>query len=75
MWERSLEESIKNSNRSLFGLDSNCTESDLEFSNSKKTDFAIELLIEKDGYIVPDYIKNGLVWLNEQLVIPNKTDQ
>ena len=34
----------------------------------KKTDFAIELLVnpQYEGYIVPSYIHDGLVWLNNQ---------
>lgn len=34
----------------------------------KKTDFAIKLLVENryNGYIVPSYIRDGLIWLNGQ---------
>lgn len=42
-------------------------EADLEFNsnNEKKTDFAIELLM-KEKYNVPQYIKDGLIWLSKQ---------
>lgn len=68
---RSLEESLKNANRELYGLDSKITEEKLEYTPSKdgsKTDFALNLLFDekKNAYNVPEYIKNGLVWLNEQ---------
>lgn len=53
------------------GLDSKITEEKLEYTPSKdgsKTDFALNLLFDekKNAYNVPEYIKNGLVWLNEQ---------
>lgn len=66
---RSLEEAILNANRSLFGLDENLKEEDLNFENKKKTDFALELLLEKCDYKVPAYIQNGLCWLDEQKVL------
>lgn len=61
---RSLEEAIKNSNRLEFNVKE---EEDLEFdsNNEKKTDFAIKLLM-KESYNVPQYIKDGLVWLSNQ---------
>lgn len=61
---RSLEEAIINVNRKLFGKSADDI---LNFSdeNEKKTDFAIKLLYDPkyEGYIVPSYIKNGLIWL------------
>ncbi|MBR3162147.1 MAG: AAA family ATPase [Bacilli bacterium] len=61
---RSLEEAIKNSNRIEYSV---TKEEDLEFdsNNEKKTDFAIELLMKKN-YNVPQYIKDGLIWLSKQ---------
>ena len=66
---RSLEESIINVNRTLFGVKKNPTEADIDFSNMKKTDFALKLLLENSDYIVPAYIRNGLCWLDEQKVL------
>lgn len=61
---RSLEESILNVNRSQLLSKENIQEEDLDFKK-KKTEFALEL-IERDGYVVPEYIQLGLKWLNEQ---------
>ena len=61
----SLEESIRNVNLQLFGLEENIKESELEFKG-KKTDFALDLLNKE--YQVPEYIKLGLKWLNDQSV-------
>lgn len=61
---RSLEESIRNVNRSIYGLTENMQEEDLT-NRKKKTDFALEL-IEREDYVVPEYIRLGLQWLNEQ---------
>lgn len=66
---RSLEEALRNSNRKLYGLQDPCSECEIIFDDGKKTDFAIELLIEKKDYCVPEYIKRGLIWLDEQPVI------
>lgn len=64
---RSLEEAIINCNRSLFGK--SATEM-LDFMNEgeKKTDFALKLLTDSSyiDYKIPLYIKDGLVWLNQQ---------
>lgn len=62
---RSLEESIINVNRSIFGVKDNPEEADIKF-DGKKTDFALKLMIENDSYTVPAYIKQGLIWLNKQ---------
>lgn len=61
---RSFEESIRNVNRSLFGLDPNCEECDLEFTGKSKTEFALKLLIDGKDYAVPKYVKDGLIWLS-----------
>lgn len=65
----SLEEAIRNVNRTYYGLGGTPTEDDLEFSGKKKTDFALNLICECEDYAVPAYIKNGLVWLNDQQVL------
>ena len=64
---RSLEESIQNVNQSLFetGKDEK-----FDFSKeiNKKTDFALSLLMDDKyrDYDIPSYIRDGLVWLNNQ---------
>jgi predicted ATP-dependent endonuclease of OLD family len=68
---RSLEEAIKNANRTLFGISQTCDEKDIAYSqdiDGRKTDFAMELIFikEKRLYNVPKYIKDGLIWLNAQ---------
>ena len=66
---RSLEDAIMNVNRSLYDLPENATEEDIKFSTvGKKADFALDLIFNKENYNVPQYIKNGLSWLNNQLV-------
>ena len=65
----SLEEAIRNVNRTYYGLGDTPTEDDLEFSGKKKTDFALNLICECEDYAVPADIKNGLVWLNDQQVL------
>ena len=64
---RSLEDAIINSNRKMFGK-SEADWIDFDEMGLKKTDFAIELLVnpQYEGYIVPSYIHDGLVWLNNQ---------
>lgn len=66
---RSLEESIINVNRVLYGLGEPVTETSIDFGNDKKSDFALDLLLEKAEYTIPSYIKNGLIWLDEQPVV------
>lgn len=65
----SLEEAIKNVNRSHYGLDDTATETDLEFDEKSKTDFSLKLIYECDDYTIPAYIRSGLVWLNDQKVL------
>ncbi len=65
----SLEEAIKNVNRSHYGLDDTATETDLEFDEKSKTDFALKLIYECEEYTIPAYIRSGLVWLNNQKVL------
>lgn len=65
----SLEEAIRNVNRAHYKLGDTPTEEDLEFSEKKKTDFALNLICECEDYVVPAYIKDGLVWLNDQRVL------
>ena len=66
---RSLEEAVRNVNRAMFGLNEDATEDDLTFGNGCKTDFALDLVYKYDSYVVPAYIRNGLVWLNGQNTI------
>ena len=66
---RSLEEAIRNVNRAIYGLDNDATEDDLTFGNGSKTDFALDLIYKHDSYTVPAYIRDGLVWLNDQKTI------
>lgn len=66
---RSLEESIKNVNRTHYGLADPVTEEKLEFNEKSKTDFALNLVCENPNYEIPQYIKDGLVWLNGQQVL------
>ncbi len=66
---RSLEEAIKNVNRNHYGLNGSITEDDLEFTDKSKTDFALNLVCDNPKYVIPKYIKDGLVWLNEQNVL------
>ena len=63
---RSLEESIQNINRSLYGIDDDAKE--IKPFKGNKTDFAITLLTNGDykDFLIPSYIKEGLKWLNEQ---------
>lgn len=69
LFGHSLEEAIRNVSRTYYGLGDTPTEDDLEFSGKKKTDFALNLICECEDYAVPAYIKNGLVWLNDQQVL------
>lgn len=64
----SLEEAIRNVNRIHYGLGSSPTEDDLEFTGKNKTDFALKLICECEDYAIPAYIKDGLMWLNDQRV-------
>ncbi|CDD27910.1 uncharacterized protein BN815_00055 [Firmicutes bacterium CAG:94] len=65
----SLEEAIRNVNRTHYGLGASPTEDDLEFTGKSKTDFALKLICECEDYAIPTYIKDGLVWLNDQRVL------
>lgn len=66
---RSLEEAIMNVNRSYYELSEPVKEESLEFNGKSKTDFALNLICEKPDYEIPQYIKNGLIWLNNQKVL------
>lgn len=65
----SLEEAIRNVNRKYYGLDESSTEDDLEFTGKSKTDFALKLIDECSNYKIPEYIRFGLKWLNDQQVL------
>ena len=62
-------EAIRNVNRTHYDLGDSISEEDLEFKGKSKTDFALDLICECSGYCVPDYIKSGLKWLNDQRVL------
>lgn len=66
---RSLEEAIMNVNRSHYELANTVKEEDLEFTEKSKTDFALNLICKKPDYNIPQYIKSGLEWLNNQRVL------
>ena len=66
---RSLEESIMNVNRVHYELAEPVTEETLSFKEKSKTDFALNLITKNPDYEIPNYIKNGLVWLNDQQVL------
>ena len=58
-----------NVNRHHYDLNEPVTEESLEFKEKSKTDFALNLINNKPDYEIPKYIKDGLVWLNEQKVL------
>ena len=66
---RSLEEAVMNVNRNYYGLVDPVAEEDLEFTEKSKTDFALNLICNNPNYSIPQYIKNGLIWLNKQRVL------
>lgn len=66
---RSLEEAIRNVNREFYKLDKDIPEEKLKFTGKSKTDFAIKLVYECEDYVIPSYIKDGLKWLNDQLIL------
>lgn len=65
----SLEEAIRNVNRKYYNLSNRIGEKKLEFTGKSKTDFALDLISKCSNYSVPDYIKSGLKWLNDQRVL------
>ena len=65
----SLEEAIRNINRKYYNLGNRINEKNLEFKGKSKTDFALNLICGCSNYCVPEYIKSGLKWLNEQRVL------
>lgn len=64
---RSLEDAIMNCNRDKFHIPDgeHCS---FDSKNENKTDFALKLLVEDEfaNYQVPSYIRDGLIWLNNQ---------
>ena len=66
---RSLEEAIRNINREHYGLSNKISDKRLEFKGESKTDFALDLIYKYHAYCVPEYIKSGLIWLNNQRVL------
>ena len=73
-YPRSLEEAVINVNRKLFNKSDHDTEITFDDDDGKKTDFAIKLLVEPEfvEYEIPSYIKNGLIWLNNQSKMPEE---
>ena len=65
----SLEEAIRNVNRKHYNLGKRTSEKKLEFTGKSKTDFALDLIYKCSDYCIPDYIKSGLKWLNDQRVL------
>lgn len=65
----SLEEAIRNVNRKHYNLGEEISEKELEFTGKSKTDFALDLIYKCSDYCIPDYIKSGLKWLNDQRVL------
>lgn len=65
---RSLEESIMNVNRKLYGISHSDNTFSFNSKNQKKTNFSLQLLTDDDflGYQIPSYIVDGLIWLNNQ---------
>lgn len=63
---RSLEESIINANRDLFGISTDSTVISFEKLGQSKMEFALSLLMDNKykNYSIPSYIEKGLVWLN-----------
>jgi predicted ATP-dependent endonuclease of OLD family len=69
---RSFEDAFIIANHELFGITEmkgNALElrafEETEKYNSKKTDFAIKYAYEESNWVIPLYIKEGLVWLSE----------
>lgn len=63
---RSLEESIINVNRARYKLNNGIDEQALSSYTGSKTDFAIDLATGDTEYNIPKYIRDGLLWLNNQ---------
>ena len=66
---RSLEESIINVNRDIFKLKAPVNEESIKFTSKSKTEFAFDLICNNPNYKIPKYIKDGLIWLNDQKVL------
>lgn len=65
---RSLEEAIMNVNRDLYGIDNFDNSFSFDSEKQKKTSFSLQLLTDNafSDYKIPSYIKDGLIWLNNQ---------
>jgi predicted ATP-dependent endonuclease of OLD family len=71
---RSLEESIRNVNRTFYGIPEDTSDdSELKFKvgnkGETKTDFALSLLYEKENYEIPAYIIDGIKWLTSTRIV------
>ena len=62
-------EALRNVNRTHYGLSATPSEAEIEFDKKSKTDFALKLIYDNPNYTIPQYIKNGLMWLNDQKVL------
>lgn len=68
-YSKSLEEAIRNVNRTYYGINADAKEEDLEFKGKSKTEFALDLISNYADFSVPQYIKQGLIWLNNAKVL------
>lgn len=68
LYGKSFEEAIRNVNRTHYQLKEDIVEEELRFTGKCKPEFALKLIYECKDYVIPDYIKSGLKWLNDQLV-------
>jgi hypothetical protein len=71
---RSFEDAFMLANRALFGLDDsddaselekNAYAKSLEVGKTSKANFALKYAIDEPNWNVPIYIREGLVWLNQ----------
>lgn len=44
-------------------------EESIKFTSKSKTEFAFDLICNNPNYKIPKYIKDGLIWLNDQKVL------
>jgi len=77
---RSFEDAFMLANRELFNLDG-ANEDEIELSafgkakkigDDSKANFAIEYSIEKTKWIVPKYIRDGLIWLDDGAAVKDE---
>ena len=69
---RSFEDAFILANRDLFGIKETGDENEIEFQaykqakkfEKKKTDFAMKYSFEFEDWSVPNYLEEGLIWLD-----------